>query len=353
MPSVKVSLCITVYNREKTIKRCLESAVKQTMQDFEIIVIDDCSNDNTVKIIQEYQKKYFQIIFLQNNVNRGAGYTKNQCVLNARGNFISFLDSDDYIPPDYLEKMYSAIVKTGSDIAVADLCKVYKGIPCICPILNHNLFLMVNNLIISSSSFPFIIPNICIAAFWGGASACTKMAKKELWEMFPFYEGRRGDDLPAVLPMVAIAKKIAYIPQCRYYYVQNKNSIERTKSLKKYIDATEAIVATFYQYKILDIDSRYQQLLCATSIFPILQDIFFYPQRTERSICIKQVYKKLLPITKSGYLDYKNNPYLEFQMNGWKKKFILPLFRLFSEGRISELIVLLEKWKWICFLKHA
>lgn len=354
MFTAKVSLCITVYNREKTLSRCLESAIHQTLEDLEIVIVDDCSTDNSVTIIEKYREIYSQIVFVRNHKNMGPGYSKNKCVYTARGEYISFLDSDDYLDPAYIETIYSAIKNMGIDMAVSQLSMVKSGSCQPRSIYKHNLFLLVNGFSSPVTASPAVIPNIYIAGFFGGASACTKMAKKELWERFPFYEGQRCDDLPAILPMVATVKTIMYFPQCHYHYVQNKCSVERSKSPKKCLDALEAVVKTFYLYEKLHVNKEYQQLLSAIPLFNILQEIFFCYNLFEKPDYTEQIYKMLEPIIKCDGLNHKNNPYLGFQMCRWKGQVLLPLFSLFSQGKLNELATAqrkLRKRKYLAYVK--
>ena len=99
----KVSVIIPTYNSSKTVKRSIESVLNQTHQNFEIIITDDNSNDNTVSVIEKYLKKHNNIKLFCLDENRGAGYARNFCTQNASGDYIAFLDSDDYWDRDKLK----------------------------------------------------------------------------------------------------------------------------------------------------------------------------------------------------------------------------------------------------------
>ena len=99
----KVSVIIPTYNSSKTVKRSIESVLNQTHQNFEIIITDDNSNDNTVSLIEKYLKKHNNIKLFCLDENRGAGYARNFCIEKASGDYIAFLDSDDYWYPNKLE----------------------------------------------------------------------------------------------------------------------------------------------------------------------------------------------------------------------------------------------------------
>ena len=100
----KVSIIIPVYNDEIYVKRCLDSLVNLTLKDIEIIVVDDGSTDNTPAILKEYSKKDARIkIITQENSKQGAA--RNNGIKNSTGEYISFVDSDDWVDEDYFEKI--------------------------------------------------------------------------------------------------------------------------------------------------------------------------------------------------------------------------------------------------------
>ncbi len=109
----KVSVIIPAYNEEKYIKRCLDSAINQDLDDIEVIAINDGSTDNTLSIMREYENKNVKV-FDQNN--HGAGYARNMGLLGAQGEYIQFLDADDYLQPGALKKLYTLGKKHDADI---------------------------------------------------------------------------------------------------------------------------------------------------------------------------------------------------------------------------------------------
>ncbi len=121
----KISIIIPVYNSEKYIRRCLNSILNQTFQDFEIILIDDNSKENSLKIISEIEKIHKdKIKILKNAKNVGAGASRNKGLKIASGEYITFIDSDDYIEKNTLKRMHESCVNTDSDIARINMKKV-------------------------------------------------------------------------------------------------------------------------------------------------------------------------------------------------------------------------------------
>ncbi|OEJ15875.1 beta-1, 3-galactosyltransferase [Brachyspira hampsonii] len=113
---IKVSVILPIYNIEKYLPKCLESIVNQTLKDIEIICINDCSPDNSENIIKEYIKKDNRIKLINNEKNIGVGLSRNIGVDLSNGEYISFIDSDDFINNNYLESLYSTAKKYDADI---------------------------------------------------------------------------------------------------------------------------------------------------------------------------------------------------------------------------------------------
>ena len=118
---IKVSVIVPVYNVEKYIDKCLNSLVKQTLKDIEIIVVNDGSPDNSQKIIDKYVDKYPDKIKSYIKENGGQGSARNLGLEYASGEYISFIDSDDWLDLDALEEMYLLAKKEKSDVVICDM----------------------------------------------------------------------------------------------------------------------------------------------------------------------------------------------------------------------------------------
>lgn len=112
----KVSIIIPVYNTEKYLKECLDSVTSQTLKDIEIICIDDGSTDSSLQILHEYAQKDSRVKVFQNLVNQGVSYTRNVGIDNACGEYIQFVDSDDWIEPDTEEVFYQVAAENQLDL---------------------------------------------------------------------------------------------------------------------------------------------------------------------------------------------------------------------------------------------
>lgn len=120
-----ISVIIPTYNREKTIKYSINSVLKQTYQNFEIIIVDDASTDRTLNILQEYKDKRIKIIKLKEN--SGACFARNIGIENAKGKYIAFHDSDDEMLPSRLEIGIKTIEKENVDVIFSKFIRKYKN----------------------------------------------------------------------------------------------------------------------------------------------------------------------------------------------------------------------------------
>ena len=121
MTDILISIIIPVFNLDIYIGECIESLQKQTLQDFELILVDDCSVDKSVFVIDSYMQKDNRIKLIKLEENMGAGYARNKGLDIAKGKYLLFLDGDDFFRDDMLEKLYMACESQNADVAVCNL----------------------------------------------------------------------------------------------------------------------------------------------------------------------------------------------------------------------------------------
>lgn len=127
MNDIKISVIIPVYNMEKYIRECLESVFKQSLREIEVICVDDGSTDSTIDILRQYKESYSNMIILSQQ-RQGAGLARNRGMEVARGQFIAFMDSDDYYAgKDVLEYLYNGALKNNVKLAGGSLCTSVNG----------------------------------------------------------------------------------------------------------------------------------------------------------------------------------------------------------------------------------
>ena len=207
---MKVSVIVPVYNTQDYLRKCLDSLLDQNLDDYEIIIVNDGSPDESQKIIDEYKKN--PIIKSYMKVNGGLSDARNYGLDRAEGEYIAFVDSDDYIRCDMLSKMYDKAKKDNLDIVVCDSINVY---PSGQEVLVHS------NLHYSDDE----VRNYLMAA----PMACTRMFKKEIFGKVRFRVGIFYEDLQMCPKMLALTKKIGFVEEGLYYYYQRENSIMKQK----------------------------------------------------------------------------------------------------------------------------
>ena len=122
-----ISVILPIYHVEEYIKQCVYSLINQTYKDIEIICINDCGLDNSITLVKELQKKDSRIRLINHDENRGLGGARNTGIKAARGEYITFIDSDDYCDKTMLEKLYKSINDLNADAAVCGVMLSFEA----------------------------------------------------------------------------------------------------------------------------------------------------------------------------------------------------------------------------------
>lgn len=220
---IKLSIIVPVYNTSKYLEKCLDSLTNQSLKDIEIIVINDGSKDNSKDIINKYLGK---IVFIDKK-NEGIGKTRNLGIKKAKGKYVMFIDSDDYITPFCAERMYERAVQDNLDIVISNY---YTD--------NNGLITEVNFPPFSSAS---ILEDASILNKVN-LGPCNKIYKRDLLikNSIYFEEELKYEDLPFVVKALLNAKRIGKINECLSYYVIHNNS-ETTTRDKKIFDIIKVV----------------------------------------------------------------------------------------------------------------
>lgn len=213
-----ISVIIPAYNEEKRIKKCIDSVINQTYKNLEIIIINDGSTDNTLDVLNKINDKRLNIITIKNH---GQGHARNLGIEKSTGDLITFVDSDDYIAEDMIEKLYNNMQKNNSDISICNILKILGNSKI--KFDNYNSFFNNNNI------------NYMISH----PGPVGRLYKKSLFidNNIYFLEDSIYEDL-ATIPLVGIyAKKISNIEDYLYYYIIRANSsMNQIKYSKKLED---------------------------------------------------------------------------------------------------------------------
>lgn len=210
-----ISVIIPVYNVEKFIRQCLDSILSQTYKNYEVILIDDKSKDNSLDIIKEYEKKYSNFFVIENEKNSGPGASRNKGIDASKGEYIMFVDSDDYIEPNTLEDAINAAKKYNADIVRYDFSRSISNIEYADRRLYPKLKDKIIEVDINKGDY-FLLET---------AGPCNKLFKKDLIKDSKFPMGIYFEDLPFIISNIIKAKKIVYLNEVLYRYRFNPKSI--------------------------------------------------------------------------------------------------------------------------------
>ena len=236
----KVSVIVPIYNVEKYIKRCLESILKQTYQNFEILCVDDCGQDNSMTIVERMQKKYPQKIqILYGKENGGLGAARDRGIEVATGDYISFIDSDDYIKKDFLETYMHAAMKKDADMVMGGYVRDANG--------------KLKDVPVDLKDENFV---------WMNVSAWTKIYKKEFLKQnqISFCGVGRYEDEGFLYRILVCDPQIEVIDYCGYYYYLNTQSITRNAKRDKTGIVREYFQTVYNLYKTTSCDEAKKDL---------------------------------------------------------------------------------------------
>ena len=220
----KVSIIVPIYNVEKYLDRCMQSLLNQTLKDIEIIMVDDGSLDNCPQMCDEYAKKDKRVRVIHKK-NAGLGYARNSGLEIATGEFVAFVDSDDYVELDMYEKLYETAKTTCSDTVFCGFKKQYGDVKNIKHQHTEQLLVFKNdevtNLMLDfiASSPSFKNDWKYEMSVWHGIYSIGILQKDNL--RFISERELLSEDLPFNVRYLKKSKGVAYMPDCFYYYCMN------------------------------------------------------------------------------------------------------------------------------------
>lgn len=225
-----ISIIVPVYQVENYLERCLESILKQTYSNFEVILIDDGSKDQSANICEKYAQKDSRIRVFHKE-NGGLASARNKGIERANGDWYCFIDSDDYIKEDYLEYLLNLCIKNNADISCCNYDIVYEDISNVDK--NIKLDEQESNQIYSSEKFTYLLICDKIANY-----AWNKLYRSTLWKNFRFDENYRiYEDMVTLYKVAAEGRKAVFGCEAKYFYVQRSSSLLHTnKELGNLLD---------------------------------------------------------------------------------------------------------------------
>ena len=312
----KVSLIIPVYNVENYIEKCLDSVINQTLKDIEIIIVNDGSKDTSKEKIEKYLKKYPSIKYLEKE-NGGLSDARNYGMPYATGEYIAFLDSDDYVESTMYEEMYEVAKKENADMVECDFIWEYPD-------------KRKEDIGTIYKSKKEMIEKARVVAW-------NKLIKRELIEKteIKFPVGLRYEDVEFFYKLVPYLEKVSFVKKCFVHYVQRKNSIANTQNIRT-TEIFTVLENVITYYKIQGFYDEYKDeleyiyirfLLCSS-----LKRMCKISNKTDRKKALKETWNNI----NSKFTSWRKNPIL-------KKKSLKNLY-IKSNNKIT--------FKIYCFFLH-
>ncbi|WP_275400788.1 glycosyltransferase family 2 protein [Enterococcus faecium] len=219
----EISIIVPVYKVEPYLRKCVDSILAQTFTDFEVILVDDGSPDNSGKICDEYASKDSRVRVIHKK-NGGLSSARNAGIDVARGKYLGFVDSDDYIEKDMYELLYDNIVKEQADLSICGIYDIYAGkkvkiLPEEYKVLDK---VSAMKIVLEAQSF--------------SVHAVNKLYKKELFSKIRYPENIITEDAAVILDILEQTNKVVADSRQKYYYFHRENSISTNYFSEKNID---------------------------------------------------------------------------------------------------------------------
>lgn len=240
-----ISICVPVYNVAPYIERCVRSLMEQTYNNLEYIFVDDCSEDNSIELVRSIVNQYPEccahIRIIQNSANRGVAYTRRICIEVAKGEYVIWVDSDDYVEPNMAERLYTLLIQNQADVISGGNYVNYRDKQWTeQPFPEFEQF--------DSISFPL---RGVFCSLWGA------IYKRELFQLDSLAPDGMDylEDRLCRLKIALSNAKIIHINDLTYHYVIHNNSITSTvseKNLKCFVQFWKNVDQLLADHNITD-----------------------------------------------------------------------------------------------------
>lgn len=294
----KISIIIPAYNAEKYIGETIDSLLQQTYHPIEIIIIDDGSNDSTRKIMDNYQKKHSKIIKCYSQENRGQSATRNQALQYVSGEFIAFVDADDVLKKDCLEKLYKSITKSNSDIAICGYEKFYDS--------NNNIFYIRNpkDWEVQFDKFKHVFQY----------SPCAKLFRTSFIKQYnlKFSEGEQLEDGPYSALADLLASKVSVLNYIGYRYRVYSSSTmgnirKKNNKPKPPYNGIKTLIETFDKYNQSEEKRKVMEYCTVKMLAGYVTTMYKSCDKTVR----KEICNYCHQVMKQYFPNIRKNPYVK------------------------------------------
>lgn len=309
---IKVSIVLPVYNVEKYLRQCLDSIFAQTLEEIEVVAVNDGSTDGSLSVLKEYEEKYSGKMRVFTTENHGVSHARNYGVDRAVGEYVMFVDSDDFIREDMCEILYDKAVTDGNDLVCCGRYNIYSDVD----IQDSTQALevpMEQNFQLKDRKFELTK----ISPFpW------DKLFKREIFEKHKFVEDLRFEDLLFIYTVSSQCKSIGYVKDCLYYYRRSNMS----SFLNTFNEATfdlfrsyDHLVSFYRERGILEDYKEEIEYICVRHIFFRFLNMFS-PEDYKNSYNEKIAYiNRSFSWLNENFPDWMQNHYYKYSLGGRTK----------------------------------
>ena len=228
-----ISIIIPVYKVEKYLEKCIQSVINQTYENLQIILVDDGSPDNCGKICDEYAKKDHRIEVIHKS-NGGLSDARNKGLEIAKGEYIGFVDSDDYIEADMYEVLYNLLKQYNADVSICNFYTVSQGKISIKNADNgineYNRIEILKEILLDKNIQSY---------------AWNKLYKKELFDEIKYPIGKKYEDIGTTFYLLEKCNKVVVTGKSEYYYINRQDSIVNNVTESTITDYIELIIQRY------------------------------------------------------------------------------------------------------------
>lgn len=302
MKSFKVSIILPVYNVEKYLSACLDSLLAQTLEEIEIVAVNDGSTDGSLQILQAYQSLNPEKLFIFSTENHGVSRARNYGFAHSHGEYVWFVDSDDFVEPDACRLLYEKATADGNDLVLFRYYNVDSETG-----VRKEYIASCHNQNFRVADKPYELPAISPYPW-------IKFIHRDLFNGLCFPEGIRFEDLPVAYLLAVKARSIGYVDQCFYNYRKNVGFLSRLTPSTLHI--RNAIIFMKKEMEKLGLFEQYQ-----TELDFIAVRHFFYRfwklltnYETDQKELKLQLINELFDYMESNIPDWENNHYVRYSL---------------------------------------
>lgn len=319
----KISVIVPIYNVEKYLFKCINSIINQTYTNLEIILVDDGSTDNCGVISDDYSSKDSRIKVIHKE-NGGLSDARNVGLDVATGDYVSFIDSDDYINKEFYETLKNLIVKYNADIAQCEFVEIYedyvKKNNKYKPYIDENISIFTNNEALNSL---YSKNGAITGVVW------NKLYKKDLFKCIRYPKGKVHEDEYTTYKVLFTTKKVVSTSKQMYYYLQRSNSIMGKGFNIKRLDALDAYYEQILFYddkKLFELEDKAKDRF--EKIIRVLISSVLKSNLDNKN----KIFEDLINYYRNNYILFSNKLDTSF-----KKKVVMLLFKYSPKLFIKQL----------------